>query len=94
MKEKFNIKYIAQLAKIELTKDQQKKFCRELKKILEFVEKLNALDVSDVSALSHIVEEEFFKEDKVFEFLAKEDILKNAPQRKENFFVVPKIVEK
>jgi len=95
MKNKIDVKYVAQLAKIRLTKSQQKALSKELTEILVFVEKLNELDTSKISALTHVLSlGNVFREDKVLPSLCQEEFLGIVPKREGHFVEVPKIIEK
>lgn len=68
---KKEVKHIAKLARLYLDKKEEKKFQKELSSILDYVEKLKELDVSDVEPTSHSVAlKNVVREDKV----EKEDI--------------------
>ena len=65
----------------------------ELEKILDYVEKLNELDTENVEAASHIFPlENVFREDQVTNGDAQEEMLENAPVKKEGQYQVPKTV--
>lgn len=88
------VNYIAHLARIELKKQELKIFAKQLKKIIEYINKLKELDVSGVSPTSHILElKNVLREDNLKDCLPLKEVLKNAPEKRENFFVVPKIIE-
>ncbi len=90
---KVDIKYVAELAKIELSEEEESKFSKELEKILGFVEKLNQLDTSKVSPLTHVVSfGNVFKKDEVSPSLLPEDVSKIGPEREKSFIKVPKIL--
>lgn len=89
-----DVKYVAQLAKIELTEEQTAKFQRQFQDILGYVEKLKKLNTDSVLPLSHAVSlENVFRDDKAKSSLDITDVLKNAPQKKGSFFKVPKVIK-
>lgn len=89
-----DVKYVAQLAKIDLTQEQTAAFQKQFQDILSYVEKLNKLNTDEVAALSRAVSlENIFREDKPKASLEITDVLKNAPQKKGNFFRVPKVIK-
>jgi len=91
---KDTVKYVAHLARIELQDKELDTLSTQLKDILDFIDKLKELDTKDVAATSHILPlNNVFREDKPGDSLAVDKALKNAPQKKDNFFVVPKIIE-
>ena len=81
------------LAKLSMSEDEREKMRTELKKILDYVEKLNELDTENVEAASHIFPlENVFREDEVTNGDAQEEMLANAPVKKEGQYQVPKTV--
>ena len=62
--------------------------------IFEFIEKLNELKTENVEPLTSIAETTLrFREDKIASDNIREKILKNSPEKNDDFFVVPKVVE-
>lgn len=85
--------HIAELAHLKLREDEIEKFEKELNQILEYVDKLNEIDTSNVEALSHPLPTlNIFREDKVEKSISREEALKNAPESTEEFFRVPKVI--
>jgi len=94
MKPKIDINHIAHLARVNLAKDEIKNFEGQFRDILKYMEKLNKVDITKVSPTSHILPvKNVFREDQVRESLPPEKALSNAPQKKDNLFKVPKVVE-
>jgi len=88
------VEHIAKLAKLEFTQEEKERLRNELSRILEYMEKLNELDTSQVEPLSHTTEiSNVFREDRVEASLPVEEALKNAPSRQGHFFKVPKVVK-
>jgi aspartyl-tRNA(Asn)/glutamyl-tRNA(Gln) amidotransferase subunit C len=89
-----DVKYVAHLARISLTAEEEEKFGPQLKNILGYIEKLNQLDVSHIEPTAHAVPlVNVFRKDEVRPSLSNEDALRNAPAKVNGLFVVPKIVE-
>lgn len=89
-----DVKYVAHLARISLTPEEEAKFGAQLKNILGYIEKLNQLDVSQIEPTAHAVPlVNVFRKDEVRPSLSNEDALRNAPAKANGLFVVPKIVE-
>lgn len=87
------VKYIAKLSKLKLSEEEEKKFTHELNTILDYVDKLNSIDTSDVEPLSYPVEgNNVFRDDIKKASISREEALKNAPSRDEEYFKVPKIL--
>jgi aspartyl-tRNA(Asn)/glutamyl-tRNA(Gln) amidotransferase subunit C len=90
----FDVKYVAHLARIALTPDEQEKFGAQLSNILGYIEKLNQLDVSRVEPTAHAVPlVNVFRPDEVRPSLPNAEALRNAPASANGLFMVPKIVE-
>jgi aspartyl-tRNA(Asn)/glutamyl-tRNA(Gln) amidotransferase subunit C len=90
---KKEVEYIANLARLELSREEVENYTHQLNDILEYMEKLNELDTSDVKPLSHPVENKnVFREDERTPSVSREDALRNAPDATEEFFKVPKII--
>ena len=90
----FDVKYVAHLARIALTPDEQEKFGAQLANILGYVEKLNELEVSNVEPTAHAVPMvNVTRADEVRPSLPHNAALRNAPAQANGLFIVPKIVE-
>lgn len=90
----FNIQYVAQLARISLTPEEQAQMGAQLGGILGYVEKLNEVDVSQVEPTAHAFPlVNVFRADELGVSLSNEEALRNAPSKSQGLFVVPKIVE-
>lgn len=87
------VRHIAKLAKLKLKEDEEIKFQNELSQILEYMDKLNELDTTNVEPLSHpIPVENIFREDELKPSIPREEALKNAPDTDGEFFKVPKVI--
>lgn len=85
--------HIAELAHLKLRDDEVEKFQKELNQILDYVDKLNEIDTSEVEPLSHpLPTVNVFREDKIEKSISREEALKNAPEATEEFFKVPKVI--
>ena len=89
-----DIKYVAHLARLHLTPDEEKKLGAQLDGILGYIEKLKELDVTGVEPTAHAVPlVNVFRPDVAQPSLSNEEALRNAPAKANGLFVVPKIVE-
>ena len=89
-----DVKYVAHLARIALTPDEEKKIGSQLGHILGYIEKLRELDVSGVEPTAHAVPMvNVTRTDEIRPSLTHEDALRNAPRQANGLFIVPKIVE-
>ena len=81
------------LAKLSLSEEEKEKAKAEMQKMLDYVEKLDELDTSEVEPMSHIFQDEnVFREDVVTNGGNKEAMLANAPKAKEGQYQVPKTI--
>ena len=85
---------IAHLARLEFDEDSQETMIRDMTHILDWVEKLNELDTEGVEPLTTMSQEvNVLREDVVAPHLSHDNALKNAPDRDEDYFRVPKVLE-
>ncbi len=85
---------VARLARLDLNDAEINQFSTQLSSILEYVEKMNELDTENVEPLAHCLPvSNVFREDVAKESLGVEKTLANAPQRDNEFFKVPKILD-
>ena len=89
-----DVEHIAHLARLCLTAGEKEKFGAQLNSILTYVEKLNELDTAGVEPTSHVLAlSDVMREDRVSASLSREEALMNAPDRNDDFYRVPKIIE-
>jgi aspartyl-tRNA(Asn)/glutamyl-tRNA(Gln) amidotransferase subunit C len=89
-----DINYIAHLARIEISPEEEKSLRDKLGQIIVFIEKLKELDVTNVEPTAHAVPMvNVTRADEVRPSLPHEEAMKNAPVAANGLFVVPKIVE-
>lgn len=90
----FDIKYVAHLARLALTPEEEQKLGAQLGNILGFMEKLKSLDVSQVEPTAHAVPMvNVTRADEIRPSLPHDEALRNAPAQANGLFIVPKIVE-
>ena len=88
------VKDISKLARISINEKKAVNLVKDLTNIFKFIEKLNKLDTKDVEPLTSIAETKLYlREDKIKESNIRDQILKNSPQKNNEFFVVPKVIE-
>jgi aspartyl-tRNA(Asn)/glutamyl-tRNA(Gln) amidotransferase subunit C len=89
-----DIKYVAHLARLHLTPDEEKKLGAQLDGILGYIEKLKELDVTGVEPTAHAVPMvNVTRADEIRPSLPQEEAMRNAPRQTNGLFIVPKIVE-
>ena len=92
--DKNQVKKVAKLSRISLDDSKLESLSKDLASILEFVEQLNELDTKKTEPLTSIVDKTLEpRKDEINDGKIKDDILKNSPDKNEEFFIVPKVVE-
>jgi aspartyl-tRNA(Asn)/glutamyl-tRNA(Gln) amidotransferase subunit C len=106
-----DVAYVADLANLDLTPEERTGMLRDLNSILDYVERLNELDTSDVPPMAQVSDRYGVDEQKQgserFAYATREDILEglrkslphnealaNAPDADDDFFRVPKVIER
>lgn len=106
-----DVAYVADLANLELTEQERATMLRDLNSILEYVDRLNELDTSDVPPMAQVSDRYGVDESKQgserFSYATRDDILEglrkslphdealaNAPDPDDDFFRVPKVIER
>ena len=85
------IEYVGILAKLELSDEEKEAAKKDMGRMLDYIDMLNELDTSDVEPMSHVFAmNNVFREDVVTNGDESEKTLKNAPEEKDNMFVVPR----
>ena len=92
--DKNQVKKVAKLSRISLEDSKLESLSTDLASILNFVEQLNKLDTKKTEPLSSIVNKTLEPRiDKINDGKIKNEILKNSPDKNEEFFIVPKVIE-
>ena len=92
--DKNQVKKVAKLSRISLEDNKLESLSKDLASILNFVKQLNKLDTKKTIPLSSIVDKTLEpRNDKVTDGKIKNEILKNSPNKNEEFFIVPKVGE-
>lgn len=90
---KEEVEYLGKLIRIELKEEEKENLVKEIGKIIEYVSKLNQVNTENVEPTYHVIPvKNVFREDIPEESISKEEILKNAPDKDNNFFKVPRII--
>jgi aspartyl-tRNA(Asn)/glutamyl-tRNA(Gln) amidotransferase subunit C len=97
-----DVAYVADLANLELTSEERVRMLRDLNSILDYVDRLNELDTSNVPAMAQVANRQGVLVDATREdvveglrkSLSHDIALKNAPGSDGTFFKVPKVIEK
>lgn len=84
---------VANLARLELTPEEEAQFTTQLSSILDYIEQLSELDVHDVLPTTRAIDvSNVSREDELKPYPDREAILSCAPQQEGEFFKVPKIM--
>ena len=88
-------KRIAHLAKIELNEKEIEEYSKDLSNILNWMDELKKVDVEGIEPVTSVNDNKLFeREDSEFEDrIEKKEILLNAPDKNEDYFIVPKVIE-
>lgn len=89
-----DVQYVAHLARLSLSPEEQQKIGAQLGSILEYIEKLKQADVTGVEPTAHAFPlVNVTRPDEVRPSLSNAEALRNAPATVNGLFRVPKIVE-
>lgn len=89
-----DVAYVAQLSRISLPEAEVARFTAQLRRILDYVNKLNELDTGDVEPMAHPYNlQNVFRPDEARPSLPPQEALANAPKAKANFFRVPRVID-
>ena len=88
------VKKVAKLAKIKTSETEETKLIVELNNILGWVDELKKVNTDKTEPMLSVFNESMvMREDKAISEISNDSVLKNAPETKSGFFVVPKVVE-
>ena len=92
--DKDTVRRIAKLARVAMDDAQASDMEKELNALLAWVEQLSEVDVEGVQPMTSVVEQRLrMRDDAVTDGGYPDDLMRNAPQVENHFFVVPKVVE-
>jgi len=92
--DKDTVKHISKLARISLDEKKINTLSKDLSSIMKFIEKLNELNTEKTVPLTSIINASLrSRKDEVSDEKIRDQILKNSPEKNEEFFVVPKVIE-
>jgi len=91
---KEEVKYVAQLARLEFDQGETDMFTMQLSDILNYIDQLNQVDTDGVQPMTHAMDlHNAFREDVVIPSLTNEMALGNAAEIRGSSFRVPKVIE-
>ena len=93
-----DVRYVAELAHLELTDEEVKRFLPQLDSILQYMQKLNELDTTQVEPMAQAIyaskENPALRSDEPRQSLGQDETLANAPESGTGCFKVPLVIEK
>jgi len=94
MADPIDIKYVAHLARLALSPEEEQKFSAQIHDVLGYIEKLKEVDISGVEPTAHAVPlVNVTRVDEVQPSISQAEALRNAPAQANGLFSVPRIVE-
>ncbi|MBD0334738.1 MAG: Asp-tRNA(Asn)/Glu-tRNA(Gln) amidotransferase subunit GatC [Cyanobacteria bacterium Co-bin13] len=88
------VRKVALLARLDLSPEEEQQFTGQLSSILEYFEQLNELDTENVEPTTRAIElNNITRPDELKPFEGRQEILSCAPEREEDYFKVPKILD-
>jgi aspartyl-tRNA(Asn)/glutamyl-tRNA(Gln) amidotransferase subunit C len=88
------VRHIAKLARLRLSIGEEQLMSEQLSSILDYIEQLNELDVSEVEPMTHVLDlVNATRTDAPEHRISHEQALKNAPSADSDYFRVPRVIE-
>ena len=92
--DKDTVKHISKLARISLDENKVESLSKDLTSIMKFIESLNKINTDKITPLTSIINASLrSRKDEIKDDKIRDQILKNSPEKNEEFFVVPKVIE-
>ncbi len=101
-----DVSYVADLAHLDLTAEDRARMWKDLTAILDYIDRLNQLDTSNVEPMAQVASRYGERKDQADGFsyamrsdelrpcLPREEAMRNAPASDGTFFKVPKVIER
>ena len=94
MSDQFDVRYVAQLARLDLADAEIVQFQNQLGQVLSHVEQLKKVDVSHVEPTAHAnAVHNVFRQDEPRPWFSPEEAFKNAPRAATGLIIGPKVIE-
>ena len=92
--DKNTVKHISKLARISLDENKVASLAKDLTSIMKYIESLNKLNTDKITPLTSIINASLTsRKDEIKDGKIRDQILKNSPEKNDEFFVVPKVIE-
>lgn len=86
------VEHIAALARLKLSEEEKEKYSQQLSEILNYVEKLQAVDTSAIEPTSQVTGlENVMRQDEVIDFAAAKGLIGQMPESQDDFLKIPKV---
>lgn len=90
---KKDVEHVALLARLELSEEEKQLYAGQLNAILDYMGKLKELDTDDIPPTAHVLPiHNVLRKDLPRPSMGRNEVLKNAPQKEQGQFKVPRIV--
>ena len=88
------VEHVADLARLQLSREELERLSTQLSRILTYMEELNAVDTTDVPGTTSVVagEANVLREDEIQPSLSQVHALSDAPEAVDGLFQVPQII--
>ncbi|MFH1305351.1 MAG: Asp-tRNA(Asn)/Glu-tRNA(Gln) amidotransferase subunit GatC [Candidatus Omnitrophota bacterium] len=88
------VRHVAKLSRLHIDESEITKFREQLARILEYITQLNEVGTKDTFPTTHVLSsmKNVFRKDEPAGSLSVEEVMSNAPEKKENLFKVPRII--
>lgn len=89
-----DVRYIAALARLRFTEDEEARLAEQLSTMLDYVDQLQQLDTTGVPPMAHVLDlADVMRDDASASRITRDDALRNAPDADGAYFRVPKVIE-
>jgi aspartyl-tRNA(Asn)/glutamyl-tRNA(Gln) amidotransferase subunit C len=90
---KEDMEYLGKLARIQLSDEEKEHLQKELKKIIGYISQLDKISTEEIEPTYHVLDiTNVFRQDEKRDSLKQEKVFKNAPEKKGQYFRVPRII--
>jgi aspartyl-tRNA(Asn)/glutamyl-tRNA(Gln) amidotransferase subunit C len=83
---------LARLARLELSPSEHDRYTQELSQIIEYFDRISEVDTDQIELSAPMAALEGLREDVIRSSLPAEEALRNAPEKKDGFFIVPRVI--
>lgn len=91
---KEQVKYVANLARLNVSEEEADKLCEQMGDIIEFADTISGIDTDNIEPTNHAIKvENVFREDEYGEKINPDELLNCAPAKQAGCYSVPRVVE-